>query len=89
MSVSSLSSSSFDADSNLNKDLVCLLVEQLKVYALRDDLFQRLEQDYFVESDIRKLLKQLGGRKLLEFVVPFMLDFEPVFSQISQMIEEK
>lgn len=57
MNVDSRSSSSYDADNNLNEDSACLLVEQLKAYSLRDNLFQVLEQDPSIEYDIKKLLR--------------------------------
>lgn len=44
---------------------------------------------FLTESDIWNLLKQLGTQKFHESVVPFMLNFEPLVSQIFQMITEK
>lgn len=84
MSVVNLSSSSLVAESNLNEESACLLVKQLKSYAFENDIFQDINQDPSIESNIRRLLKKLSGPNMLESIVPFLLDFEPLFDSICQ-----
>lgn len=80
MSFATRSSSSSVAESNLNEDSTCLLVEQLKVYSFGTDLFQALKQDPSIESDIRKLLRKLSVQKMPKSAVPFLSDFDPLES---------